>query len=114
MRDATAMCDAMQIAHPQIASDAKKFCFFASDAKTPWLALKSHKECHKVSCEDCAMLAYIGVHFNIELCEMLVLRTLTAVWPAMRLRAMPNPEEEGRGTRSGYEASKGSKGISGL
>ena len=26
----------------------------------------------------------------------------------------PKPEEEGRGTRSGYEASKGSKGISGL
>ena len=38
-RDATAMCDAIRIAHPQTASDATKF--FASDAKTYSLDLKS-------------------------------------------------------------------------
>ena len=31
-----------------------------------------------------------------------------------RRRALASFEEEGRGTRNGYEASKGSKGISGL
>ena len=42
-------------------------------------------------------------------------------WPNYRTPARvkctnfgPNAEEKGRGTRSGYEASKGSKGISGL
>ena len=34
-RDATAMCDAIRIAHPQIASDAKHI--FTSDAKIPYV-----------------------------------------------------------------------------
>ena len=32
----------------------------------------------------------IGMFFKIERCEMLVVRTLAAVWPAMRAPAMPN------------------------
>ena len=34
-RDAIAMCDAIQIAHPQLASDV--IFFVASDAKTPFV-----------------------------------------------------------------------------
>ena len=54
----TAMCDAIQIAHPQIASDAKKcFFFFASDAKTHPLDLKSLENARtKKTGENPAML----------------------------------------------------------
>ena len=48
------MCDAIRIAHPQIASDAKKF-FFASDAKTHSLDLKSQENARKTFCENPAM-----------------------------------------------------------
>ena len=41
------MCDAIRIAHPQIASDAKKF--FASDAKTHSLDLNSQENARKKS-----------------------------------------------------------------
>ena len=49
------MCDAIRIAHPQIASDAKKF--FASDAKTHSFDLKSQENARKKACENPAMLA---------------------------------------------------------
>ena len=45
----------MRIAHPQIASDAKKF--FASDVKTHSLDLKSQENARKKDCENPAMLA---------------------------------------------------------
>ena len=54
------MCDAIRIAHPQIASDAKKFFFFfffASDAKTYSLDLRSQENASKKACENPAMLA---------------------------------------------------------
>ena len=82
-----------EIAHPQIASDAKKFLFFASDAKTHSLDLKSQEDTRKKTCENLAMLACdakIGVFFKIERCEMPAIRTPAAVWPAMRALAMPN------------------------
>ena len=44
--DATAMCDAIRIAHPQIASDTKKI--FASDAKPHSLDLKSQENARKM------------------------------------------------------------------
>ena len=50
------MCDAIRIAHPQIASDAKKL-FLASDAKTHLLDLKSQENARKGACENLAMLA---------------------------------------------------------
>ena len=50
------MCDAILIAHPQIASDGKKF-LFASDAKTHSLDLKSQENARKKACENPAMLA---------------------------------------------------------
>ena len=57
-RDATAMYDAIRIAHPQIASDAKKFFLFDSDAKTHSLDLKSQENARKkTSCKNPAMLA---------------------------------------------------------
>ena len=49
------MCDAIRIAQPQIASDAKKF--FASDAKTHSLDLKLQENARKEACENSAMLA---------------------------------------------------------
>ena len=53
------MRDAVRIAQPQIASDAKKFFFFffASDAKTHSLDLKSQENARKEVCENPAMLA---------------------------------------------------------
>ena len=54
--DATAMCDAIRIAHPQIASDAKKV-FCRCDAKTHSLDLKSQENARKTACENPAMLA---------------------------------------------------------
>ena len=50
------MCDAIRIARPQIASDAKKF-LFTSDAKTLWVAVNLQEKCHKSSRENPAMLA---------------------------------------------------------
>ena len=67
-----AMCDAIRIAYPQIASDAKKF-FFTSDAKTHLLDLKSQENARKTACENPAMLACdakIGVFFKIERCGL--------------------------------------------
>ena len=67
--------------------------FFASDAKTHSLDLKSHEKQQKSPCENPAMLACdaeIGMFFKIERCEMPAIRTLVAVWPAMRAPAMPN------------------------
>ena len=51
------MCDAIRIAHPQIGSDAKKFFFSASDAKTHSLDLKSQENARKNARENPAMLA---------------------------------------------------------
>ena len=92
-RDATAMCDAIRIAHPQIASDATIF-FFASDAKTHSLDLKLQENARKKGRENPAMLGCDaknrGVFKKIERCEMAAIRTPAAVWPAMRAPAMPN------------------------
>ena len=49
------MRDAIRIAQPQIASDAKKF--FASDAKIHSLDLKSQENARKEARENPAMLA---------------------------------------------------------
>ena len=49
------MCDAIRIAHAQIASDAK--FVFASDAKTHSLDLKSQENARKNASEIPAMLA---------------------------------------------------------
>ena len=51
------MCDAIRIAHPQIASDAKTLFFFASDAKIRSLDLKLQENARKTACENAAMLA---------------------------------------------------------
>ena len=45
------MCDAIQIAHPQLASDVKKFV--ASDSKTHQLDLKPQENASKTFCENC-------------------------------------------------------------
>ena len=86
------MCDAIRIAHPQITSDAKKF-FFASDAKTHELDLNHKKVAERPSAKILRCwpaMRKIGMFFKIERCEMLAIRTLAAVWPAMRAPAMPN------------------------
>ena len=56
MRDATAMCDAIRIAHPQIASDVKKFFSLAmpKDIRLIW---NHRKMPEKKACENPAMLA---------------------------------------------------------
>ena len=85
------MCDAIRIAHPQIASDAKKF--FASDAKIRSLDLKSQENARKPSAKilPCwPAMRKIGIFFKIERYEMPAIRTPAAVWPAMRVPAMPN------------------------
>ena len=85
------MCDAIRIAHPQIASDAKSF--FASDAKTHSLDLKSQENARKKPAKILRCwpaMRKIGVFFKIERCEMAAIWTPVAVWPAMRAFAMPN------------------------
>ena len=79
-------CDSNRRA--QIASDVKTF--FASDAKTHSLDLKSQENARKNACENPAMLACDAKNqgvFKIERCEMPAIRTLAAVWPAMRAPA---------------------------
>ena len=72
---------------------AMRKCFFASDAKTHSLDLKSHENVRKKARENPAMLACDAKNrggFKIERCEMPAIWTPAAVWPAMRAPAMPN------------------------
>ena len=71
------MCGAIRIAHPQIASDAKKF-FFASDAKTHSLDLNHRKMPEKPSAKILRCwpaMRKIGVFLKIERCDMPAIRT---------------------------------------
>ena len=57
------------------------------------LALESQEICNKAPAKILRCwpaMRNIGVHVNIERCEMLAIRTLAAVWPAMQVPAMPN------------------------
>ena len=73
---------------------AMRKSFFASDAKTHSLDLKSQENARKKACENSVVcwpaMRKIGVFFKIERCEMPAIRTPAAVWPAMRASAMPN------------------------
>ena len=69
--------------------------FFTSDAEKPLMLHKnSSRSAQKNSHEHPAMLACDAkqshVFFDIERCEMPNIRTLAAVWPAIRLHAMRN------------------------
>ena len=67
--------------------------FFASDAKTHSLDLKSQENARKKPAKNLRCwpaMRKIGVFFKIERCEMAAIRTPAAVWPAMRAPAMPN------------------------
>ena len=58
----------------------RKCFFFASDAKTHWLDLKSQenarkKKTYEKSCDFWPAMRKIGVFFKIERCEMPAIRT---------------------------------------
>ena len=67
--------------------------FFASDAKTHSLDLTSQENSRKQPAKILRRwpaMRKIRVFFKIERCEMPAIRTPAAVWPAMRVPAMPN------------------------
>ena len=92
------MCDAIRIAHPQIASDAKKFFFvffFFSLAmrkhiRLIWNHKKSSRKKPAKILRCWPAMRNIGMFLMNERCEMPAIRTPVAVWPAMRAPAMPN------------------------
>ena len=66
--------------------------FFASDAKTDSLDLKSQENAGKKSAKILRCWPAMrknGVLFKIERCEMAAIRAPAAVWLAMRAPAMP-------------------------
>ena len=75
-RDAIAMCDAIRIAHFQIAGDRSRYenpiCYTRVAIVLP------QKECWPA-------MPKIQMFLDIEPCKMPAVRTLAAVWPAMQL-----------------------------